>query len=59
MAKTYYYILVNKNGNPINTDHKLPIYWNYEIAFDDARRFKAYIKKIRISELKLCYERKD
>ncbi len=51
--KTYYYVLVNKNGNFITTDHKLPIYWNKEVAISEGVEFEAYsIKKIRISELK-------
>jgi len=52
MAKTNYYILVTQMGNPITTDYKLPIYWNYEIALEDAEKFGAEIKVIKISDLK-------
>lgn len=52
--KTYYYALVNENGNLITTDSKLPIYWNKEVAIKAGINFKAYsIKKINIADLKL------
>jgi hypothetical protein len=52
MAKTYYWILLNKKGNPITTDHKLPFYWNFKVAQKDAYIFKAYeIKRINIEDL--------
>jgi hypothetical protein len=51
MAKTYYYVLVTKDDNPITTDHKLPIYWNKEVAEKDAKLFNAKMKRIRISDL--------
>ena len=35
MAKTYYYAIVNKNGNLVITDHKLPIYWNKNVVIRD------------------------
>ena len=35
MAKTYYYAIVNKNGNLVTTDHKLPFYWNKEVVIRD------------------------
>jgi hypothetical protein len=28
MAKTYYYAIVNKNGNLVTLDGRLPFYWN-------------------------------
>ena len=51
--KTYYYALVNKNGNLVTTDHKLPIYWNKEVAIKEGINFGVYsIRKINITELK-------
>jgi hypothetical protein len=35
MAKTYYYAIVNKNGNLVTTDHKLPFYWNKNVVIQD------------------------
>ena len=32
MAKTYYYAIVNKNGNLVTLEGNLPIYWNKEVA---------------------------
>lgn len=53
MAKTNYYILLNKNGNMITTDHKLPIYWNKSVALKDKEKFGAdKIISIRIDYLK-------
>lgn len=51
MAKVYYYVLVTENDNPIITDHKLPIYWNKKVVEEDAKLFKAKIKRIRIADL--------
>ena len=45
-SKKPYYMLVNKNGNPITTDSKLPIFWLKKIARKEAVKFKADIKKI-------------
>lgn len=45
-SKKPYYMLVNKNGNPITTDSKLPIFWLKNIAKKEAVKFKADIKKI-------------
>lgn len=45
-SKKPYYMLVNKNGNPITTDSKLPIFWLKKIAKKEAVKFKADIKKI-------------
>ncbi|MBK7362882.1 MAG: hypothetical protein IPJ01_11340 [Micavibrio sp.] len=53
MAKTNYYILLNKNGNMITIDHKLPIYWNKSVALKDKEKFGAdKIISIRIDYLK-------
>ncbi len=41
MAKKNHYVLLNKNGNMITTDHKLPIYWNKEVALKDKEIFGA------------------
>jgi hypothetical protein len=51
MVQIYYYVLVTEKGNPITTDHKLPIYWNKKVAEEDAELFGAYLKRIRISDL--------
>lgn len=54
MAKVYYYILVTKNGNPVVTDYKLPIYWNKQVAITERIKLcsdSVQIKKIRISDL--------
>ena len=32
MAKTYYYAIVNKNGNLVTLEGNLPVYWNKEVA---------------------------
>jgi hypothetical protein len=56
MAKLNYYILVSRKGVPITTDHKLPIYWRYDIAEQDAVLFKAFIKIINIEKLKSIIE---
>lgn len=45
-SKKPYYMLVNKNGNPITTDSKLPIFWLKKIAKKEAVKFNADIKKI-------------
>jgi hypothetical protein len=42
MAMANYYILLNKNGNLITTDYKLPIYWSKEVALRDKEKYKAY-----------------
>lgn len=47
-SKKEYYMLVNKNGNPITTDYKLPIYWLKGKANMDAKKFKANIVKVKI-----------
>lgn len=52
MAQTYFYILLNKNGNMIHTDEKLPIYWNKQVAIKQQKLFNAYeIRKLSITEL--------
>jgi hypothetical protein len=56
--KTNYYILVNQNGNPITKDHKLPIYWNLDVAERDAQKFSAKLKVIKITKLKSIIEEK-
>lgn len=45
-SKKPYYMLVNKNGNPITTDSKLPIFWLKKIARKEAVKFNTDIKKI-------------
>ena len=32
MAKTYYYAIVNKNGNLVTLEGNLPVYWNKNVA---------------------------
>jgi hypothetical protein len=32
MAKTYYYAIVNRNGNLVTLEGNLPIYWNKGVA---------------------------
>ena len=51
VMKTYYYALVNKNGNLITTDCKVPIYWNEKIAIQEAIKFEAKIRRIKIADL--------
>ena len=51
MAKTLYYTLVNKNGNMITTDHKLPIYWIKKVAERYAEIFKAFAVPIKKAEI--------
>lgn len=52
MAQTYFYILLNKNGNMIHTDEKLPIYWNKQVAINQQKLFDAYeIRKLSISDI--------
>jgi hypothetical protein len=55
MAKTYYYAIVNKNGNLVTLDGQLPFYWNKEVVVreriqrcGDSDR----IVKIRIHDIK-------
>ena len=53
MAKKNCFILVNKNGNMITTDHKLPIYWNKSVALNDKEKFGAdKLISVRIDYLK-------
>lgn len=52
MAQTYFYILLNKNGNMIHTDEKLPIYWNKQVAIKQKELFNAYeIRKLSIADI--------
>lgn len=46
------YVLVNKNGNMITTDSKLPLYWNRYVAKDESKKFKAEIRELNINDLK-------
>jgi len=47
------FIIVNKNGNMITTDHKLPIYWNKSVALKDKEKFGAdKVISVRIDYLK-------
>jgi len=55
MAKIYYYILLTRQGNPLVKDCKLLIYWNKNIAIQEAIKFSAYPKKIKITDLKRIY----
>lgn len=53
--KKNYYAIVNKNGNLVTTDYKLPIYWNKQVAIQE--RIKRCgesdrIKKIKIDDIK-------
>jgi hypothetical protein len=55
MAKTYYYAIVNRNGNLVTLDGQLPIYWNKGVAVreriqrcGDSDR----IRKLRIHDIK-------
>ena len=55
--KTNYYAIVNKNGNFITVDGRLPIFWNKEPAIRFQNRFFGYPKEgkvvpIKINELK-------
>ena len=52
MAKTYYYVLLTNKGQMITTDHKLPFYWNREVARKDAIRFNGNVRQIKISDVK-------
>lgn len=58
MAKKNCFILVNKNGNMITTDHKLPIYWNKKVALTEKERFKAHdVISIDISSIKNLFKK--
>ena len=52
--KTLYYVIVNKNGNPVTLEASLPIYWNKQVAIrEKIERCKDSdrIVSIKISEL--------
>lgn len=41
--KKYYYAVVNKGtGKPLLEDHKLPVYWNKEVAEKVIKNFPTY-----------------
>ncbi len=53
MASINYYVLLNKNGNMITTDSKLPIYLSKECADRDFGKFAAHeVRPIKIDVLR-------
>ena len=54
MAKTYYYAIVNKNGNLVILEGNLPIYWNKQVAIRERIQRcgdSDTVVRIRISQL--------
>jgi hypothetical protein len=54
MAKTYYYAIVNKNGNLVCLEGNLPVYWNKGVAISECISRCSEddeVVRIRISDL--------
>lgn len=58
MAQKNYYILLDKKGDMIITDCKLPFYWDKTVAQSEAFHYDAILKPVKIEEIKRLFERK-
>lgn len=48
MSDTKYYMLINKNGNPIIINSQLPVYWRLSVAIENAKKFGCSVVKVKI-----------
>lgn len=49
----YYYLLVNKRGNPVVINAQLPIFWRKKVAVMQAEIYKCNVARV---EIKLAVE---